>query len=206
MEKQQGRMKKEENYNHPKKGSTIDIRPIKKKKTIADLKTLLKDKPLDFALFVVGINTNLRASDLLSLKVEQVKDLKADDSIELKEKKTKKKKMVTFNANAIDAIQKLLKSRKYDEGDYLFIGQRGTVLRVESLNLKIKRWMERLGFDKKYYGCHTLRKTWTYLEYKFCNAPLPELMKALNHSSQKITLRYIGIQDEDMQKLYSNNF
>ena len=197
-------MEKGQNSNHPVEGSTINIEPIRKKKTIADLKTLLADKPLDLALFTIGINTNLRASDLLSLKVNQVKDLKVGDSIELKEKKTKKKKMVTFNDNAIDAIQKLLKSRKYDEGDYLFIGQRG-VIGVPALNLKIKRWMKRLGV-KGNYGSHTLRKTWAYLEYKFCNAPLPELMEALNHSSQKITLRYIGIQDKDMHKLYMNNF
>jgi integrase len=198
-------MEKGQNSNHPVKGSSITIEPIRKKKTIADLKKLLEGNPFDYALFVVGINTNLRASDLLNLKVGDVKDLKADDSIELKEQKTKKKKMVTFNENAVAAIQGLINSRDYDQDDYLFIGQRGTVLQVPSLNLKIKRWMKRLGV-KGNYGSHSLRKTWTYLQYKFCNAPLPELMKALNHSSQKVTLRYIGIQDKDMQKLYSNNF
>jgi integrase len=65
--------------------------------------------------------------------------------------------------------------------------------------------MKRLNV-KGNYGTHSLRKTWAYLQYKFCHAPLPELMKALNHSSQSITLRYVGIQEQDMQKLYSNNF
>jgi hypothetical protein len=39
------------------------------------------------ALFIIGINTNLLASDLLRLKVGQVKDLKAGDTVEIKEKK-----------------------------------------------------------------------------------------------------------------------
>jgi hypothetical protein len=70
-------MKKGQNFNHPVKGSTINIQAIRNRKTVGDLKTLLSDNALDFALFVVGINTNLRASDLLRLKVEQMKYLKA---------------------------------------------------------------------------------------------------------------------------------
>ena len=83
-------MKKGENTNHPKEGSSINIEPIRKKSVIADIKKLLRDRPLDYALFVVGINTNLRASDLLNLTVEQVVDLKKGDSLEVKEKKTGK--------------------------------------------------------------------------------------------------------------------
>lgn len=198
-------MEKGQNVNHPKKGSSINIEPIRKKKTIADLKKLLSDKPFDLALFTVGINTNLRAGDLLSLTVSQVKDLKPGDEIELKEQKTRKKKMVTFNENSIEAIKALLGSKDYQEDDYLFVGQRGRVISVPALNLKIKRWMKRLNV-KGNYGSHSLRKTWAYLQYTCCNAPLPKLMEALNHSSQKITLRYIGIQPEEMKEMYMNNF
>jgi integrase len=196
-------MKKGQNSNHPVKGSSINIEPIRKKKTVADLKALLKDKPLDLALFVVGINTNLRASDLLSLTVDQVKDLKAGDSLELKERKTSKKKMVTFNGSAISAIQGLIDSKDYDSGDYLFIGQRGNVLSVPALNLKIKRWMKRLNL-KGNFGCHSLRKTWAFFQHKFFNVQLPILMRALNHSSQAITLRYIGIQEKELNDVYMN--
>ena len=196
-------MEKGENSNHPVKGSSINIMPIRKKSTIADLKALLADKPLDLALFVVGINTNLRASDLLSLTVDDVRDLKAGDSLELKERKTSKKKMVTFNGSAISAIQGLIDSKDYDSGDYLFIGQRGSVLSVPALNLKIKRWMKRLNL-KGNFGCHSLRKTWAFFQYRFFNVQLPVLMKALNHSSQAITLRYIGIQEKDLNDVYMN--
>lgn len=197
-------MEKGQNSNHPAEGSCINIEPIRTKKTIQDLKTLLAGNPFDSALFIVGINTNLRASDLLNLKVEQVKDLKAGDSVELKEKKTGKKKLVTLNQNAIDAIQTLLASREYSEGDYLFIGQRGTVISVPALNLKIKRWMKRLNI-KGNFGSHSLRKTWAFMQYSFNNAQIPDLMEAMNHSSQKITLRYIGIQEATIKRLYDFN-
>ena len=83
-------MRKGENSNHPKKGSTTKVDPIKSTKNIQTIKKQLADNPLDYALFVVGINTNLRASDLLSIKVHQVKDLNPNDEIVLNEKKTKK--------------------------------------------------------------------------------------------------------------------
>ena len=79
-------MKKIKNPNHPKKGSTIKVEPIRRLKDIETIKKLLADKPRDLALFTVGINTNLRASDLLNLKVYQVRNLKPNDEIEIKEK------------------------------------------------------------------------------------------------------------------------
>ena len=63
------------NKNHPKKGSQIKVEPIRKAKDINLIKKHLSNKPRDLALFVLGINTNLRASDLLRLTVGQVKYL-----------------------------------------------------------------------------------------------------------------------------------
>jgi hypothetical protein len=38
-----------------------------------DIKKILRDDPRNYAMFVVGINTNLRAADLLSLKAGRTK-------------------------------------------------------------------------------------------------------------------------------------
>ena len=76
-------MKKGGNANHPQKGSKIKVEPIRKRKNIDTIKKLLADKPRDLALFTIGINTNLRASDLLRIRVGQVRDLKANDEIVL---------------------------------------------------------------------------------------------------------------------------
>jgi hypothetical protein len=65
------------NPNHPKTGSQIKVDPIKNLKDVKSIKKLLKDNPRDYALFVIGINTNLRASDLVNITVQQVQDLKA---------------------------------------------------------------------------------------------------------------------------------
>jgi hypothetical protein len=62
-------MKKGQNTNRPAKGSQIKVHPIIKLKDIKAIKRSLVDKPRDFCLFVLGINTNLRASDLTQITV-----------------------------------------------------------------------------------------------------------------------------------------
>ena len=49
-----------QNSNHPRKGSTIKVEPIKRLKDLKAIKKLLQDKPRDLCLFTIGINTNLR--------------------------------------------------------------------------------------------------------------------------------------------------
>jgi integrase len=195
-------MKKGQNHNHPKKGSTIKVEPIKTKKDIQTIKKLLADKPLDLALFTVGINTNLRASDLLRIKVKQVKDLNPNDEIVLNEKKTKKERRINLNKACIEAIQGLLESKEYSDDDYFFMGQRG-VLTVPTVNAKVKAWCRAINL-KGNYGSHTLRKTWGYHQRVSFGTDLPTLMECFNHSTQKQTLAYLCVQPEEIRNVYEN--
>ena len=49
---------------------------------------------------------------------------------------------------------------------------------------------------------HSFRKTWARTVYYKYN-DLVLVMKLLNHSNPKVTLRYIGIEEEEIQKVYS---
>jgi integrase len=147
-------MTKGTNRNHPVTGSTIKVEPLK---TIKAIKTLLAKKPRDLALFTLGINTNLRAVDLLKIKAAQVRNLKPLEVIELKEQKTGKLKRVTLNKAFIGATCKLMAPRDYRDDDCLFLGQRGR-LTVPSVNRLGKGWCAAINL-KGNYGAHTLRKT-----------------------------------------------
>ena len=46
-----------------------------------------------------------------------------------------------------------------------------------------------------YIGTHTMRKTFGYKYYRQFR-DIPTLMKILNHSSQAVTIRYIGLEEE----------
>ena len=70
-----------QSQNKPRKGSKIKVEPIKALKDIKAIKKLLADRPRDLRLFTLGINTNLRASDLLNLQAGQVRGLKPLDEI-----------------------------------------------------------------------------------------------------------------------------
>lgn len=190
------------NRNHPKKGSIIRVEPIKTLKDVKLIKKLLEDNPLYYALFVVGINTNLRASDLLALTVDQVRNLKPMDSILLREKKTGKVRYVHINKSAVEAVRRLLASRTYQPGDYLFQGQRGR-LTVPSLNRLVKGWCREINL-KGNYGSHTLRKTWGFHQRVTYGVGLPELMVAFNHSSPADTLRYLCVQPGEVKIIFEN--
>jgi integrase len=195
-------MKIARNQNRPQKGTQIKVDPIKKRKDIESIKKLLGDDPRNSALFSIGINTNLRASDLLRIKVGQVRDLKPGDEIELKEKKTGKSRRITLNKVCVQAIQRLLASRAYADEDLLFTGQRGP-LTVPSVHRLVKGWCRAINLRGN-YGSHSLRKTWGYHQRVTFGVDIPRLMVCFNHSTQRQTLDYLCIQPEEIKDVYQN--
>ena len=193
-------MKKHENYNHPLKASKIKVDPIKELKDIKAIKKILADNPRNLALFVVGINTNLRASDLLRITVADVRHLQPGDTLNLREQKTGKARAITVNKNVVDVIQQLLKAGEYFDTDFLFRGQRGP-LTVPSVNRLVKEWCRIIRLPGN-YGSHTLRKTFGYMQRTQLNTGIATLMEMFNHSSQRQTLDYLGVQPEEIHDAY----
>ena len=89
------------------------VQPIRDLKKIETIKKLLRQQNLrDYCLFVVGINSGLRISDLLKLRVSDVyENGKPKDRIRLREKKTNKFKDFPLSANAKSALKEYLKTR-----------------------------------------------------------------------------------------------
>ena len=194
------------------KANTVD--PLKNKKDIQKIKQYLKgkDNKRDYMLFVVGINVGLRVGDLLKLKIKDVIDNNGNfkDKIVITEEKTDKTRNLKLNDSVKESIKLYLDSLKsYDMDDYLFKSRKGNKpLRVDSTHKIIKNTLRELNI-KGNYGTHTLRKTWSYHIY-MSNSSNPRILailqKALNHSSQAVTLRYIGIEQEEILELYDSNF
>ena len=191
--------------NHPEKGSTIKVEPIREQKDIKLIKKLLADKPRDLAIFILGVNTNLRASDLLRITVGQIRHLQPGDHFILREKKTGKLKSITINKTVYDSIigGKLF-STMPDAGDndYLFQSRKGGgPLTVSYLNSLVKSWCREINL-KGNYGSHTLRKTFGFIHRTLFNTDIPTLMTMYNHASQKQTLTYLGIQPAEIKDAY----
>lgn len=200
------------NPNHPRKGSALKVEPITRLKDIQSIKMMLASKPRDLALFVIGINTNLRASDLVQLKVSQVQGLKPDQDFELVEQKTGKKRRLTWNKACFEAVTGLIASRSYRPEDYLFQGQRfhknkqgQLVNQITAIyvNHLVKRWTSAINLKGR-YGAHSLRKTWGYHARVTHGVDIPRLMHCFNHATQRQTLDYLCIQPEEIKAVYKH--
>ena len=196
------------------KDKSIAVNPIKDPSDIQRIKRDLTDHPRNLALFTVGINVGLRASDLLSITVGQVRTLQPGDTFRVKEKKTGKLREIRLTKTTHAVISALLPTLKGQSDDApLFQSRKGQgQLTVVQLNHLVKTWCVEANIDScarlpknqmVHFGSHTLRKTWAYSLYTHHGAELPALMKALNHSSQSVTLAYIGVGEKEVMDLYA---
>jgi integrase len=206
--------------NHPKKGDPIKVEPIRTTKDIKAIKRFLADNPRDLAIFTLGINTNLRASDILKITVGMVRYLKPEDHFTVRETKTDKERSITINQTVFGAIQNLLATIP-DAGDEELLFQsrkhklRKTIsssdgvvrqpskreISVPSLNGMVKGWCKEINLTGN-YGSHTLRKTFGFMHRTVNKTDLPTLMTMFNHSSQRQTLEYLCIQPEEIKSAY----
>ena len=192
------------NPNHPKKGSSIKVEPIKDLKAIKRIKNILRDKPRDLCLFTLGINTAYRANELVSITVGQVDYLKAGDRLELKQSKNKQYRPTTLNDIVIDAIEGWLAVHPAPRpGAPLFPSVKTKqALTSGTLTGMVKSWCAQAGLRGN-YGSHSLRKTWGYHQRKTFGRPTALLTRAFGHSSEWQTLQYLCIQPEEIEELYT---
>lgn len=194
------------NPNHPKKGAALKVDPIRSEKDIRAIKKILADKPRDLAIFCLGINTALRASDLLKIKVGDVRGLKQGDIFSTKEKKTGKYRDVTLNKTSYKAVMDYLATRDNpQDDDWLFVSRKGSGrLEVSSLNARVKDWCSQINLKGK-YGTHSLRKTFGYHQRVRFGMGTPVLMRIFNHKCEPQTLNYLGVKDKELHEIQLND-
>ena len=173
------------------------VEPIRNKKTLNKIKEILSKNKRDFLIFSVGTNCGLRISDILALNVKVVRD---KNHIDIIEKKTKKAKKIPVNEKLKPVIEEFIKGRKDDEP--LFLSYLNNRMERTQCYRIINHACKLAGVDYK-IGTHTLRKTFGYHHYKkFKDVAI--LQKIFNHSAPDITLRYIGIDQDTIDKSYKS--
>lgn len=191
------------NPHHPEKGSRITVEPIRDEKNIKRVKRVLGDNPRDLLLFTMGINNGLRVSDLLKLKVGDVKDLEPGETLKIKEQKTGKVNVLMINKSVHKVLTEYLDEEGAKDEDYLFKSRNGNnkPLARETVNKMIKEWTKSF---KGNYGTHTLRKTFGYIQRTKYGVSFEVLCKRFGHSSPYITMRYLGIDDKEVNGILLN--
>ena len=163
----------------------------------------------DYALFVVGINSARRIGDIVTLKVSELfyPDYSWRKYLLIKEQKTGKPIKILINDSVKAAVTMLLNSlESYTLDTYLFQSRHGSNQPIEtrSVHRILKEMSRATGLDKKYnIGTHSMRKTWARNYYVNHPTEIVKIQKALNHSSPEVTLRYIGIEQEEMDEMFN---
>jgi integrase len=182
----------------------MEVEPIRDLRKIAEMKETLKSvNGRDELLFVMGINTALRISDLLSIRIGDVLDGegKISETISLKERKTGKTKRFPLNATVKKALSGHLDKRQgFSPSEPLFLSRKGGALSRSQAWRILKIAGETIGLNN--IGTHSLHKTFGYQVYKKTAGDLGLVQKLMNHSTSKVTLRYIGIDREMIDRVY----
>lgn len=185
-----------------KKDEIKDVQPIRSLEKIEDMKWSLKRhcSERDYILFLLGINTGLRVSDLLNLKI---KDIKGKKKLAVKEGKTEKGRTIQLT-NIYEELNEYVKML---EGTEWLFPSRKAKKDGKPVDKPISRIQAYRALNKAAdmvdipdgIGTHTMRKTFGYWYYKR-TLNVAKLQTILNHSHPEITLKYIGITDEEIEE------
>lgn len=175
----------------------MKVEPIRDKELLARMKRYLYEtNRRNHLMFLTGIHCGFRISDILKLQVKHVKGW----DIRMFEEKTGKYRQVKMTKELKLAMREYIEGKPNDE--YLFKSRNGI-----NKPISRKRAYEILreladDFNLEQIGTHTLRKTYGYQHYKKFNN-VATIMTALNHTSQRETMIYLGIEQEELDKQQS---
>lgn len=178
------------------------VLPIKDDEVLKQVQdTLLnnfKSGRRNYTIFQVGKATLLRVSDVLRLKQTDVFDdygaIKQHAFI--KDKKTGKRNTLYLKPVMMDLVmyQQWLKRNDYEgTTEWLFPSTTRPQKHIDER--QFYNVMAKVGdlLDINYLGTHTMRKTGAYRVYVQSNYNIGLVMKLLNHSSEAMTLAYLGL-------------
>lgn len=173
-------------YNH------YNVQPLRSKQEIEEFKWSLKRycTPRDVYLFTFGINTGLRISDILPLKVTDVKN---KSHLPILQKKNSKFRLVKIDHFAHITEEYIF---NMNDDEFLFKSRKGNshISPTQAYRILVKAGMM---VDMYNIGTHSMRKTFGYHHYKR-NKDIATLQEIFSHSSPEITKRYIGITQDEL--------
>jgi len=197
-------MKNGGNKNHPKKDSKIAVQPIRKEQDVKTIANITQKNPRNHLLFLISVNNGIRIADIIKLKVKDVKDMKVGGTLIIKESKTGKDNILVINKTVFKALKNYMDKVQPDDGDYLFPSRKGNShLQSQAVSKLVKKWAKDIHLKGR-FGCHTLRKTFGYIQRTVYGVGFEILCKRYNHSSPSITMRYLGIQDKEVYGILLN--
>lgn len=186
-------------------GTTQPIRSQEELSQFMNYYSNVKPNKRNYTLIVVGLHTALRISDVLHLKWNEVYNFaleKCKDHLNVLEHKTGKYNDIALCTCVKDALLDYFEEREPKPDEYIFTREtsRYTPL-CRSQAYRIVRAAATETIQSDNISCHSLRKTFGYQAWKQGVQPVM-LMEIFNHSSYENTKRYLGITQDEKDKIY----
>lgn len=187
--------------------TTQPIRDPEKLHEFKDYYRKLHPNIRNYTLCILGLNTALRITDILQLKWGDIYDFPENrfySHVTVTEKKTGKTSTIALNNASIDALMYHMLALHHTPAPetYLFTSRKGQnqpLSRYQAFRI-IKEAAQSIGLNQ-HVSCHSLRKTFGYYAWKQ-GIPPALLMNIYNHSSYRITKRYLGIEQDDRDNVF----
>ena len=157
----------------------------------------------ELALFDLGLDSKLRACDLVRLRV---RDICHGDRVSTRaivmQQKTSRPVQFEITPPTRDVVTAWIKEAKLAYDDFLFPSRvhESPHLGTRQYARILNSWIEEIGLDSSAYGTHTIRRTKASLIYRRTkNIRAVQLL--LGHTKLESTVRYLGIEVEDALEL-----
>ncbi len=174
------------------------VQPLRERRQIDAVKLYLRNHPRNslsahplryYMIWLFGIHTGLRISDIIPLRVC---DVMYRTHVSIHEKKTGKTRLFRISSSLQLELEDYC--RGMDPDAYLFGNSQGGHLHRVVVWREINIACRAVGITDR-VGTHTMRKTFGYHLYQKTK-DVALLQMILNHSHPSVTLRYIGIQQD----------
>lgn len=152
--------------------------------------------PRDYAILQTFLQTGLRVSELVNLKLEDI-DL-TNKLLIVRQGKGKKDRTIPLEDQALNAISKYLEIRDKNNGEFLFLAKNGTSLDVRSVRYMVKKYIEKAGINKK-VSVHTLRHTFGTHKIDL-GMTIPALQELLGHKKMETTYKYVHLAKTSLRQ------
>ncbi|VWX56070.1 Integrase [Burkholderiales bacterium 8X] len=175
-------------------------RPFKLKEIWAiRVRLQLSGRTRELALFNLGIDSKLRACDLVKLHVRDVATgHRAAARAHVVQQKTGRPVLFELTEPTREAVGAWIEKAQLRAEDFLFPSRvtASPHLGTRQYARIVDGWVTEIGLDPAAYGTHSMRRTKASLVYRRTQN-LRAVQLLLGHTKLESTVRYLGIEVED---------
>ena len=161
----------------------------------------------DYAIITLFLNCGMRLSELVGINIKDITFSECKLNVI---GKGNKERTIYLNNACISAINEYLLARpkegiKYDSKDALFLSERRERISNRTVQLIVKKELQKAGLDINKYSVHKLRHTAATLMYQYGNVDIRALQELLGHESISTTEIYTHVDNSQIRNAVESN-